>query len=103
MDKYGDIFKKIEEEKITIHPFIWELIDKYVRNDVFSIRADIWNISSRIPNIAVKGLDSIFSFVAKLFNPRRKVRRISEIEKEILEETDQIESFLNRLKNSTLK
>ena len=100
---YKDILEKIEKEKITVHPFIWKLIDKYVRDDVFSIRADIWNISSRTPNIAVKGLDSIFSFVAKIFSPRRKTKRISEIEKEILEKTDQIESFLNSLKDSTLK
>ena len=37
MNEEEEIYKKIREQNITIHPLVWELIDHHISNDLYII------------------------------------------------------------------
>lgn len=72
-----EIYERIKKENITVHPLVWELLDHHIRNDLHVI------------NIII-GSSAVFGQSVSVPDAKK-----------IINHTDQIKKFLDRLKKTT--
>ncbi len=97
------ILARIEKEKATITPFIWELMDHHIKNDLFAMALAL-NKLRYTPKWILQAASCVIAFLFKITRrpgtPPQDLTRICEVS---LERVKSIDCFLKRLKELTLQ
>lgn len=95
-----ELFQKIKEEKITVDPVVWSLLNHVLGNRLYSINlilGDFLDTPRWILNVG----SYIMIFLYKLCGYRGKLRTIQEVCNRALDNAERINNFLKHLREAT--
>ena len=97
------IYKRIEDENLKVHPVIWELINHHVRNELTKINIALWGLYL-IPKWILKIASFLIKSLYKVsFQPGNPPHDLETICSTGLKGVKDAGAFLKKLRQATYK
>ena len=101
LDAYTqELFDKIEQENISLHPVLWQLLNHVLGNRVHAINAILGDLLDT-PSWILKAGSGLMIFLYKLSGNLAKMWTVKEVLERALGNAYQIRAFLDRLREVT--
>lgn len=95
-----EIYRKIKEENLFIHPLVWNLIDHHLRNDLQLISLAMGSLYS-LPHWILKFASFMIKFLYKMSLLPGEADDLFFICNESIKKVKEIDRFLDNLKEAT--
>ena len=96
-----EIYKKIKDEGIVVHPVVWELVNHHVRNDLYLVSIAVGSLQV-IPKWILKAASSFIKFLYKVsFQPGPPPESLIKICDVSLKRVKEVDLFLKKLRKLT--
>lgn len=96
-----EIYKKIKDEDIVVHPVVWELVNHHVRNDLYLVSIAAGSLRA-IPVWILKAASFFIRFLYKVsFQPGPPPESLIKICDVSLKRVKEVDIFLKKLRELT--
>ena len=95
-----ELFKKIEDNNITVDPVVWELMGHVLGNRIYIISLIITDLLDT-PKWILNAGSRLMIFLYKMSGNQGKMRTLSELAERAAKNADQATEFMSRLRKAT--
>lgn len=95
-----ELFKKIEDNKITVDPVVWELMGHVLGNRIYSITLILSDLLDT-PKWILNAGSRLMIFLYKISGNQGEMRALGEISERLSKNAEQATEFMNRLRQTT--
>lgn len=95
-----ELFKKIEDNNVTVDPVVWELMGHVLGNRIYIISLIVSDLLDT-PKWILNAGSRLMNFLYKISGNQGKMRALSEIAERAANNADQATEFMTRLRKAT--